>query len=151
MQAYREMMKSSIMFFSYKERRARELLKYKARMQELEKMEVAELEFEYISWKSLYEHKKSVLVLLVISIVLSLLMNVWKYFFSFIQNALQYGRIGVESRVDIVKTSFIIALVMGAFITFMLLYLLFSNMNRLWQIQKGLLMIESVRNKVVKS
>ena len=49
------------------------------------------------------------------------------------------------------KTSFIIALVMGAFITFMLLYLLFSNMNRLWQIQKGMLMIESVRNKVVKS
>ena len=151
MQDYRELMKKGVMFFSYKERRERELLKYKARMQELEKMEPAELEFEYITWKSLYEHKKNILALLVVSVVLSLLMNVWKYFFSFIQNALQYGRIGVESRVDIVKTSFIIALVMGAFITFMLLYLLFSNMNRLWQIQKGLLMIESVRNKVVKS
>lgn len=150
MQAYREMMKSSIMFFSYKERRARELLKYKARMQELEKMEVAELEFEYISWKSLYEHKKSVLVLLVISIVLSLLMNVWKYFFEFMQKALQYYKMVTENGADMVKTSFIIALIMGVFITFMLLYLLFSNMNRLRQIQKELLIIESVRNRVVK-
>lgn len=145
----KERFKRYIMSFSYKERRARELFKYKERIQELESMDSDELDFEYVSLKSAYEHKKSVLVLLIISIALALLMNVCKYFFSFIQESIQYGSTIVGNGIEVVEVSFTIAFILTLFTTFVIAFLLIAYMNELRQIQKELMIVEIVRNRML--
>ena len=145
----KERFKRYIMSLSYKERRARELFKYKERIQELESMDSDELDFEYVSLKSAYEHKKSVLVLLIISIALALLMNVWKYFFSFIQESIQYGSTIVGNGIEVVEVSFTIAFILTLFTTFVIAFLLIAYMNELRQIQRELMIVEIVRNRLL--
>ena len=77
-------LKKYVMKFSYREKRNQKLEKFRKEVKVLNDMDIEELEFEYIDLKSKYEHKKSILTLLLLTIALTILMDVWKKFFSFI-------------------------------------------------------------------
>lgn len=77
--------KHCVMFFSFKERRARKLARYRQRVSEIANMESDEKDFEYITLKTDYEHKKRALTIFAIFLVLVILPNVWKYFFLYIE------------------------------------------------------------------
>lgn len=136
-----------VMSFSYKERRAKKLEEYKRRVCELKSMECDEIDFEYINLKAEYEHKKSVLTIFIITIALAMLMNVWGKFFLFMEKALTYAASVQESGIEIAKISFAISAILAIFLTLIILYVLFTYMKDIKQMQKELMIIEKVRNK----
>lgn len=139
--------KRFVMSFSYKERRARELSKYKQRVHELENMDANEIEFEYITLKLRYDHKKSILSIFLISIVLAILMNIWKYFFLFINKALQYAASPKGNEAEIATVSFAIAVIVAVFITLLCFVILGMYMKDQYRIHHELMIVESVRSK----
>lgn len=139
--------KKYIMSFTYKEQRSRDLQQYRDRISTLRNMDNDELNFEYISIKSKYEHKKSILTLFVISIALAILMNVWKYFFDFLEKALQLASSYSGNKIEIAVVLFWIGLIMTAFITFVILYVIISYTRELNKLRKELLIIETIMNK----
>lgn len=136
-----------VMSFSYKERRAKKLEEYKKRVHELKNMESVEIDFEYINLKSEYEHKKSILTIFIISIALSVLMNVWEKFFLFMEKALTYAVSFQEGEIEVAKISFLISLFVAVFLTVIILYIILTYMKKIKQIQKELMIIEEVRNR----
>lgn len=139
--------RSYMMSFTFKERRARELSKYKQRVRELERMESDEIEFEYITLKSGYEHKKGVLTILLISVALAVLMNIWKYFFMFMEKALQYASSIEGGGVEVAKVSFAISSIIAVSVTFLILAFLITYMGEMYRMQKERMVVEEVRNK----
>lgn len=137
--------KRCVMSLSFKERRARELGKYRKRVSEIENMEPDEIDFEYMILKTEYENKKSILNIFIISIVLAVLMNVWKYFFIFIEKALQYAVL--FKGIEIAKVSFSIAAIIAVFITSLIVVILTIFMKEIYRLQKELMIIETVRDK----
>ena len=139
--------KHFVMSFSYKEKRAKELSKYRHRIGELEHMNPDEIDFEYITLKSAYEHKKSILTLLIISSALAILMNIWKYFFLFVENALNYASLSLGNEIEIAKVSFIIAAITAVAMTFLILFILIMDIKGISRMQRELMIIEIVSNK----
>ena len=120
----KENFKRYIISLSFKEKRKRELSKYRKRISEIKKMDADELDFEYISLKSKYEHKRNILTLFIISIVLAVLMNVWNSFFEFIEKVLRYTEVMAVNGEDVAKVGFIIAIISVVFITALVLFVL---------------------------
>lgn len=142
-----ERFKDFVMSISFKERRKRELLKYRKRVHDLKRMDSDEIDFEYISLKSEYEHKKSSLTILIITIALAVLMNVWKYFFAFVEKALYYAASFKGSEIEIAKVSIAISIIVTVVTTFAILIILITYMKEIYRIQKELMIVETVREK----
>lgn len=136
-----------IMSFSFKERREKELTKYRRRIAELMNMPADELDFEYITLKSQYEHKKNILTILLISIALAIITNAWKYFFIFMEKALQYASSFKGNEIEMAKISFIISITTVTFVTLFILAILIANMKEVCRMQKELMIVETVRNE----
>lgn len=147
MKDYDGRFKRYIMSLSFKERRARELMKYRKRVRELEKMDTDAIDYEYITLKVEYEHKKSILTLFIISIALAVLMNVWSYFFLFIEKVLQYASLFKGSEMEITKVGFLISTIVVACATFFIIIILIMYMKELRRMQKELMIVETVRDK----
>lgn len=131
-----------VMRFSYREKRKRELENFRKEVQRLRCMDKDELNFEYIELKAEYEHRKSVLTLFVISILLSILMNAWGKFFSFMKSALQYT--AGDSSTEVMMVSFWIAVCIIIFITIIILFVLFTLSNDMKKLRRRLMIIQSV-------
>lgn len=142
-----ERFKCFVMAFSFKQRRARELSKYRNRVHQLENMETDEIDFEYISLKSKCEHKKSVLTIFIITIALAVLMNIWKYFFVFVEKALYYASLFKGNEMEIARVSVVISVIVLAFSTILILIILGTYMRDIYRFQKELMIVEVIRNK----
>ena len=70
--------------FLYDENRRKEFEKFNSQMDIYKNMPPDELKFEYILLNAKYEKTKSELTLFLLTIALSVLMNVWDKFFSFL-------------------------------------------------------------------
>ena len=101
MSKYREEFKAYVMRYSYQARRKRKLDSFNKEIKRLRAMDKDELDFEYIEFKTELDHKKNVLSLFLISIALSVLMNVWSKFFSFMHTAFQYAATSSDSSGEI--------------------------------------------------
>lgn len=131
-----------VMRFSYREKRKRELENFRREVRWFRSMDKDELNFEYIELKAEYEHRKSVLTLFVISILLSILMNAWSKFFSFMRSALQYA--AGDSSTEVMAVSFWIAACIVIFITIILVFVLFTLSNDMKKLRRRLMIIQSV-------
>lgn len=136
-----------VMRFSYREKRKRELENFRREVRRLRSMDKDELNFEYIELKAEYEHRKSVLTLFVISILLSILMNAWSKFFSFMRSALQYA--AGESSTEVMMVSFWIAACIVILVTIIILFLLFTSSKDIRNMRKKLIIIEDVMKRVI--
>lgn len=155
MRDHKARLEKFIMFFSFRERRKRALLEYKERVRELKAMDLDELEFEYISFKSSFERKKYTLGLFIISIVLSILMNVWKYLWILCEKVLRYASAGIGNEVELAKAGFCISVMAALFLTALVLAFLILYIKELNWVRENLLIVESVmdsrdRNKAGK-
>lgn len=139
--------KHCVMFFSFKERRARKLARYRQRVSEIENMESDEKDFEYITLKTDYEHKKRALTIFAIFLVLVILPNVWKYFFLYIEKGLQCAASVKGSEIEIIKVSFAIIIITAVAITFLFVFILAVSMKEINRMQKELMTVETVRDK----
>lgn len=133
-----------IMQLSYQERRKRELGKFEKELKEYRDMTDDELKYEYIKLKTEHEHKKGILTLFVVSIALAILTNVWKEFFSFMEQAFQYAAKIENGGADVVSVSFWISVIVSAFITVVILVALFTVAGDMKEIRRKFMMIEDV-------
>ncbi|MCI8507302.1 MAG: hypothetical protein HFJ06_01875 [Lachnospiraceae bacterium] len=147
MSKYREEFKAYVMRYSYQARRKRKLDSFNKEIKRLRAMDKDELDFEYIEFKTELDHKKNVLSLFLISIALSVLMNVWSKFFSFMHTAFQYAATSSDSSEEIMKISFILSALMSIVITLVILFLLFDLSKEMMIAQKELMIIENVRKE----
>ncbi|MFQ8901783.1 MAG: hypothetical protein ACLR7D_07820 [Lachnospira eligens] len=75
--------KNWVMSFTYQERRNKQLEIFRNQLEDYSSMDKDELNFEYFNCKAEYEHKKNILTLVIITIAVSLIMNIWENYFHF--------------------------------------------------------------------
>jgi len=143
----RRKLKDYVMKFSYYERRKRKLESFNQEVKKLRQMDKDELNFEYIELKTELDHKKSVLTLFIISIAIAVLMNIWSKFFSFMQMALQYVAPSEDSKMEIMKISFVISVLIAIVLTLVILFLLLDLSKDMMILQKKLMMIENIKKE----
>lgn len=73
--------KNWVMSFTYQERRNKQLEIFRNQLEDYSSMDKDELNFEYFNCKAEYEHKKNILTLVIITIAVSLIMNIWEKLF----------------------------------------------------------------------
>lgn len=130
--------------FLYDENRRKEFEKFNSQMDIYKNMPPDELKFEYILLNAKHEKKKSELTLFLLTIALSVLMNVWDKFFSFMKMAIEYAGKTAGDSVEIAKTSFIISSIIVIFITAVIFFMLFAFINDIHKMKINIAMIEDV-------
>lgn len=130
--------------FLYDENRRKEFEKFNSQMDIYKNMSPDELKFEYILLNAKYEKKKSELTLFLLTIALSVLMNVWDKFFSFMKMAIEYAGKTAGDSFEIAKISFIISSIIVIFITAVIFFMLFAFINDIHKMKINIAMIEDV-------
>lgn len=138
--------RDGVMYFSMQERRKREVVRFEEELQKLRSMSALELESAYVSAKTRYEHHRTVLSLFLISIVLAVLMNVWKYFFSFVEQLSQMAFDGQADSAEAARVGFAISIVFVVAITLAVFLILIACVRKHRLLYRDLLVIEEVRN-----
>lgn len=139
--------KRYVMSYSFQGRKAREIAHYKLKVKELKSMDNDEIDLEYINLTTEYEYKKNGLTIFIISIAIAVLMNLWKYFYMFMEKAIQYAVSNKESGVEVAKVTFLISLSVIIFMTLMIFAILINYTKELREVHKNLMIVEEIRNK----
>lgn len=147
MSSKREKFRQAAMYYSAKERKTRLLSYDRDKYMHLESMSDLNLKLEYINVKAKYEHKKSILVLFLISIILAIFANIWRGFDSFLKQVLQFATNYQGNALEIVLVETVIVVSVIIAITFMILFLLVRYMKQMHDLYKYLLMIEEARKE----
>lgn len=135
-----------IMSISFQERKKKALEKYRKEVNRLEDIADDEVDFEYINLKSKYEHKKNVFFIFILTIIISILMNVWKYFFNIIEKAIQFIiNQGIE--VAIAKAVLMSTVSVIALITVLTFLVIQSYVKQMHEIYMELLIVEEIKKK----
>ena len=130
--------------FLYDENRRKEFEKFKSQMDIYKNMPPDELKFEDILLNAKCEKKKSELTLFLLKIELSVIMNVWDKFFSFMKMAIEYARKTAGDSFEIAKISFIISSIIVIFITAVIFFMLLVFINDIHKMKIKIAMIEDV-------
>jgi len=128
-----------------REKRQKDLDRYRQEKHRLEELEEDALELEYINTIAKYEHKKGIMSIFVIFILVAILMKVWKYFFSFIEKIILYLT-SSNGDTDIAIVTFVIYATIIASITAIILSMLVAFTRSANRLNKHLLIIKEVRN-----
>ena len=139
--------KKCILRLTYKERRSVGLAEFKEELRRYRLMHWDELEFEYVSLKADYEHKKGVLVAFVVSLALAIIMNIWKTFFLFMDQVFQYAAVITQAGNEVVGVSFWISAIAVVAVMVFVIFVLFSLARSVKETRKKLIMIEEVRKE----
>lgn len=142
-----ERFKRFVMSFTFSERRSKQLEQYRQAVSEFKQMQSDELDFEYITLKSRYEHKKNVLTLFILTIALAILMDVWNSCLDFMGKALQYVATLENGGIEVAKIGFIISAIATASIICVVLLILISYMKELRMMRQKLMIIEDVKKQ----
>lgn len=142
-----EKFKRYVMYFSYQERKARELEHYTQRVNELKQMRIDEIDLEYINLTTEYEHKKNGLTIFIISIAIACLMNVWKYFYMFMEKAIKYASLYEGDGSEIAKVALVVSLIVILFITLVIFAALIIYTRRLRRAHKEWMIVNEIRNR----
>ncbi|MBS4928194.1 MAG: hypothetical protein KHZ94_07310 [Anaerostipes sp.] len=135
-----------IMSISFQERKKKALEKYRKEVNRLEDIADDEVDFEYINLKSKYEHKKNILFIFILTIIICILMNVWKYFFNIIEKIIQLTvNQGIE--IAIAKVLFIGTITIIVFITILTFFVIQSYVKQMHEIYMELLIVEEIKKK----
>lgn len=133
--------------YSYSQRRKRKLKVFEDKYKYLENMSDLELDYEYINIKTEYEHNKNVFNLIMLTLLLSILTNVWSKFFELIGKILKYSNSLQSNNMESAKTILLITIGIIMFVSIIILFCLYTRLNDL-KIQKLYLMIvEEIRDK----
>lgn len=135
-----------MMSISFEERKKKALEKYKKEVKRLEDMADDEVDFEYINLQSKYEHKKNVFFIFILTSIICLLMNVWKYFFNIIEKIIQLT-VNQEIEFAIAKVLFIGTITIIVFITVLTFFVIQSYLKQMHGIYMELFIVEEIQKK----
>lgn len=139
--------KRIIVYYSLQEKKKRELRLYKDKVKAFKEMEADKIDLEYINLKSEYEHRKVVLSIFMVSIIISVVMNIWKYFYEFVEKAIYYASSGQANKADEAYVVFAIFSIIIGFITVVVIVALIMYVRKMYQISKELIIVEELRKK----
>lgn len=133
--------------FTIEYKRQKALSEFKEKIQKLRDMSNDELKYEQITTQTLYERKKGLLTLFLITIILAVIMNVWDKSFSFMKMAFEYAGTLATGNFDIIKISFWISFIIAAIITVVVFAYVLVIMKDISDLKKKLSMVETVMNE----
>ena len=135
-----------VMYFSFKERKFRQLKFYEETFKILDNLTDLELSSEYVNTKSDIESKKWILSLFLISILLSILGNLWGNFYNFLDYLF---KLFYKNQTTIQFTTALISifLIVSITISFSIFVFLLAYIKNLKYLYKYLLIIEEVKKK----
>jgi len=136
-----------VMSISFQERKKRELIYYKKEVGRLQNMEADAMDLEYINLKTEYEHRKNVLSIFMLTILISVLMDVWQYFYAIVEKIIQYTASYQGNETEAMKIVFMICMMIVVFITVIIVAILILYTRRMHRIYKNLMIIAEIRNK----
>lgn len=146
MNKWKEKLEKILMQISYQERRKKAVAGFKVEINYLKQMDNYEIEFEYIKLKTSYEHKKRTLSVLLVSILLSFLMGVWRHSYNLIEQAIRFWASFQSDETLIVKMTIVLFGIIVALITLLVIWLLLNQMKSLDLTYQKLLIMEEYRN-----
>lgn len=136
--------KNWVMSFTYQERRNKQLEIFRTKIEHYSSMDKDELNFEYFNCKAEYEHKKNILTLIIITIAVSLIMNIWEKLFSFLNMAIKYDNYMNDSQ-DTFTICLMIASAIGLMFVVTGVIVLFTIFNDLKQLKREVCLIQYVK------
>jgi len=139
--------KHCVMSISFQERKKKALIRYRQEKDRLQNMNADEIDLEYINMKTEYEHRKNVLSIFMLSIIISVLMGAWKYFYMFIEKVIQYISSYPGSEIEIAKAAFIISVIVILVITVTIFVILIMYTKRMRRVYRYLIMVDEIRNR----
>lgn len=143
----KEKMKDFIMSFTIQEQKKKELKEYRQEIEKLKNLTEDEIDLLYINLKSKYEHKKNILSIFLLTIVISVIMEVWKYFYGFIESFIKYTSLKQGADVETAKIVFVVMTIMIVLIIIVFLGMLVMHTKKMKSVYKDLIMVEEIRNK----
>lgn len=141
----KDKIKEKIMYISFQERKKREYEAYSQKIQYLKSLTSEQLDAEYVNTKARYESKKSMLSLVVVTVILAILMEVWKYFFDFVKRVISFAENQMPNEFEIAKLGVLLSVILVIFLTVIVVSVLIGYVKELREIYSYLLMIEEVR------
>lgn len=138
--------KEFIRLFTYKGKRECAFKEYIKMRNKYINMDALQLNFEYVTIKSEYEHKKNVMTIFTIAIALSIIMGVWNKFFEFMKMVFKYSTVDNQMNSEVIIISFIVSMILLAFTTFIILYIIYLNGKQIKTMREKIIIIEQIMN-----
>ena len=138
------------MSMTFQEQRKKKIKQYRKERKYISDMKSDEVEFEYVEAKSRYEHDKSILAIMMITILLSVFMDIWKTFFQSIEKVVQFVTSQQENTAEVARVLFVSVTVAFIMVSFMFFCILITHMRKMSKTYKRLIMIEEILNEKKK-
>lgn len=131
-------------YISYREIRKRELDRYLQSKTKYQEMSLDEFEMEYIDLKTRYERKKLFISILMITVALSIIMNMWAELYEVAKNVvvLVFEKRTLTS--EEAQVALYLWLIIVSLITLVILVMLISTINDTYKIYKNILIMDLV-------
>lgn len=130
---------------SYREREKRKLKLYQIKREKYINISADELEMNYIQILSRYENKKITLLAVMSTIFISILSNVWKYFFQMIKELMVYICKNAGNA-EPAKTAILVTVALAAVLLCIMIIIIISFLYNMRIITEEKIIIERIVN-----
>ncbi len=138
------------MSLTLQEQKKKEYAKFAEEIKDLQGLSEMELDAEHVSVKTQYEHKKNLLSFFFVTIILMVFTSAWEKFADVISQLLNLAANGQGDEAELAKIGMMISDIIIVNVTFLIIFILLSNINDLRFLHRRLQMIEVTQNKYSK-
>lgn len=110
-------------------------------------MDKQQFDFEYIKLKTEYEHKKNVMVVFIVAVVLSVITGIWSRFFEFMQTVFTYSSKNGQIDETIIIMSFVICAAVAVFATIIILCIIYMNDRYINDLRKCIMILDVIEGR----
>lgn len=131
--------------YSYKARYKKELSEFIEKVNQYSEMDDNEFLLTYCNVSAAYKHKQMLLSILSISFIISIVANIWKYFYNLIIKAIDFSTSLHDER--IINIAILISGVVIFLLIIMVMVLIFSFLRELNQLYKKKILLENMKER----
>ncbi len=132
---------------SYSGRRERNLKETSDNISKYLKMSDNEFVMEYTETRSRYEHKKLIFTVISIGLIISIIANIWKYFYQFLIILFTSKNIAV---VDVKNQVIVVSLVIILMISLVALFILYNMVKAIYVLNKKKIFLNQIKDMRIK-
>ena len=110
-------------------------------------MDKQQFDFEYIKLKTEYEHKKNVMVVFIVAVVLSVITGIWSRFFEFMQTVFTYSSKNGQIDETMIIMSFVICAAVAVFATIIILCIIYMNGRYINDLRKCIMILDVIEGR----
>lgn len=133
---------------SYSGRRERNLKETSDNISKYMNMSDNEFIMEYTEVCSRYEHKKLILTVISIGLIISMISNIWKYFYEFLMKIFTSKSIAV---VDVKNQAIVLSLIIILMISLVVLFITYNMVKTIYVLNKKKILLNQVKDMRMSS